>query len=51
MKGGAPGGGVGLQMMIKAIQELEKYDTKKRKSKGLQKYAKCVVVSSTTNIH
>ena len=39
-----------LEMMIKEIQKLERFDSKKRKSKGLNKYAKSVVVSSTTNI-
>ena len=48
--GWCPGGGVDLQMMIKAIQELEKYDTKKRKSGNLNKFAKAIVMKATTNI-
>ena len=39
-----------LQMMIKAIQELEAYDTKKRKSGNLNDYAKAIVMKATTNI-
>ena len=36
--------------MMKAIQELEAYDTKKRKSCNLNKYAKAIVVSSIAKI-
>jgi len=37
-------------MIIKAIQELEAYDTKKRKSGNLNDYAKAIVMKATTNI-
>ena len=40
-----------LSEMIKAIQELEAYDTKKRKSGNLNKFAKAVVMKATTNIN
>jgi hypothetical protein len=36
--------------MMKAIQELEAYDTKKRASGDLNKFAKSVVVSSIAKI-
>jgi hypothetical protein len=36
--------------MMKAIQELEAYDTKKRKPGNLNKYAKAIVVSSIAKI-
>ena len=36
--------------MMKAIQELEAYDTKKRASGDLNKYAKAIVVSSIAKI-
>ena len=39
-----------LEAMIKAIQELEAYDTKKRASGDLNKYAKAIVVSSIAKI-
>ena len=37
-------------MMIKAIQELEAYDTKKRKMGNLNKYAKAIVMKATAKI-
>ena len=40
-----------LSEMIKAIQELEAYDTKKRKSGDLNKFAKAIVMKATTNIN
>ena len=39
-----------LEMMIKAIQELEAYDTKKRKSGNLNDYAKAIVMKATAKI-
>ena len=39
-----------LEAMIKEIQKLEAYDTKKRKMGKLNKYAKSVVVSSIAKI-
>jgi hypothetical protein len=39
-----------LEMMIKEIQKLERFDTKKRKMGNLNKYAKSVVVSSIAKI-
>ena len=38
-------------MMIKAIQELEAYDTKKRNKGDLNKFAKAIVMKATTNIN
>jgi hypothetical protein len=40
-----------LRAMMKAIQELEAYDTKKRKSGDLNKWAKAIVMKATTNIN
>ncbi|MFP6839343.1 MAG: hypothetical protein VB962_07130, partial [Pseudohongiellaceae bacterium] len=40
-----------LSEMIKAIQELEAYDSKKRKSGDLNKFAKAIVMKATININ
>jgi hypothetical protein len=37
-------------MKVKAIQELEAYDTKKRKSGDLNDYAKAIVMKGVANI-
>jgi len=39
-----------LRAMMKAIQELEAYDTKKRKSGDLNKFAKAIVMKATAKI-
>ena len=38
-----------LQMMIKAIQDLEKLDTRKRKIKGLDKFVKSIKTEANIN--
>ncbi len=39
-----------LEAMIKEIQKLEAYDTKKRKSGNLNKFAKAIVMKATAKI-
>ena len=39
-----------LEMLIREIQKLEAYDTKKRKSGNLNDYAKAIDMKATTNI-